>query len=186
VNDTRRDFLRTSGVGAAAYSLSAGYFQNRVPAAEKKPVCMSVRDLGVQFLDGPLNITGKDGATSTRLPNGDAFWMFGDTIEGPFETIRNLDLTEVVSNTASIVPVQDVAQGIHLFETLQTEDRSRPRQVIEFDASEDKSTHRLWPIHSVCVKDSIYAFYHKITMDPEVDVFETFELCSSTSGRISL
>lgn len=134
-----------------------------------------MRDLGVQFRDNPLRITGQDGATSTQLPNGDAFWLFGDTLEGPFETVRNLDLTEVVSNTASIVPAQDVTHGIKRYEYLKSVEGNRPRQIIEFDASENKSTHRLWPIHSVCVNRSIYAFYHKITMDPEKDVFETFE-----------
>jgi len=179
VNNTRRGFLKTIGAGAAVLPFSTGSSRSSLLAAEtveKKPICSSVRDLGVQFLDNPLRITGQDGATSTQLPNGDAFWLFGDTIEGPFETIRNLDLTEVVSSTASIVPVQDVSQGIKQFEYLKSTDGSRPRQVVEFDESEHKSTHRLWPIHSVCVKNTIYAYYHKITMDPEVDVFETFEL----------
>ena len=147
-----------------------------VESAAKQPICQSVRDLGLQFLDNPLRITGQDGATSTRLPSGDAFWLFGDTIEGPFDTIRNHDLTDVVSNTAAIVPAQNVAQGIKQFEHLKTADGKRPRQVIEFAQEESKARHRLWPIHSVCVNDQIYAFYHKITMDSEVDVFETFEL----------
>lgn len=130
----------------------------------------------MQIRDNPLHITGQDGATSSQLPNGDAFWMFGDTIEGPFETIRNHDLTDVLSNTASIVPVQDVSKGIQQFEFLKSSNGKRPRQVIDFNTNEDKATHRLWPIHSVCVDDIIYAFYHKITMDPDVDVFESFEL----------
>jgi len=179
VNNTRRAILKTMGAGAVAWSFSAGGCRRNLLAAEsteKKPICLSVRDLGVQFLDNPLHITGQDGATSTRLPNGDAIWLFGDTIEGPFETVRGLDLTEVVSNTASIVPAQDVTQGIKKFEYLKTTAGNRPRQMIEFDTSENKATHRLWPIHSVCVNDTIYVYYHKITMDPERDVFETFTL----------
>jgi len=186
MNNTRRGFLKAMGAGAAALSFSAGDYRGTAVAGEPSeeavrrvthnPVCASVRDLGLQFLDNPLRITGQDGATSTQLPNGDAFWMFGDTIEGPFETIRYHDLTDVLSNTASIVPAQDLSQGIQQFEFLKSADGKRPRQVIEFDTNEDKATHRLWPIHSVCVDDFIYAYYHKITMDPEVDVFETFEL----------
>jgi hypothetical protein len=186
LNNTRRDFLKTIGAGAAAVPLSEGGFQSSRVAAEftvktiqpatQNSVCASVRDLGLQFLDNRLSITGQDGATSTQLPNGDAFWMFGDTIEGPFETIRNHNLTEVLSNTASIVPAQDVSQGIKQYKYLKSADGKRPHQVIEFRADENKATQRLWPIHGICVDDTIYAFYHKITMDPEVDVFETFEL----------
>ncbi|MEO2049129.1 MAG: DUF4185 domain-containing protein [Pirellulales bacterium] len=184
--NTRRDFLKVMGTGAVAGPLSANGFPSCGVAAEftdqttrsatQKSVCTSIRDLGLQFLDNRLRITGQDGATSSRLPNGDAFWMFGDTIEGPFETIRNHDLTEVLSNTASVVPSQDVAQGIRQFEYLKSADQKRPRQVIEFGTDENRATHRLWPIHSICVNNTIYAFYHKITMDPRVDVFETFEL----------
>jgi hypothetical protein len=184
--NNRRDFLKAMGAGAAAGPLAtsgfpstgvATEFTNKtVRSATQKSVCASVRDLGLQFLDNRLRITGQDGATSTRLPDGDAFWMFGDTIEGPFETIRNHDLTEVLSNTASVVPAQDVMQGIRQFEYLKSADQKRPRQVIEFSADENKATQRLWPIHSICVHNTIYAFYHKITMDPQVDVFETFEL----------
>ena len=169
-------------MGAAAVVMR--FFDRSYPSAAAaesstnapRSICSSVRDLGLQFLDNSLRITGQDGATSTQLPNGDAFWMFGDTIEGPFETIRNHDLTEVLSNTASIVPAQDVSKGIQQFDYLKSVDGKRPRQVIQFDTAEDKAKHRLWPIHSVSVNDTIYAFYHKITMDPDVDVFETFEL----------
>ena len=181
MNKTRRSFLKT--IGASAALPFAAVPGGRIAAVEpsgqvglQELICASVRDLGLQFLDNPLQITGLDGATSTPLPNGDAFWLFGDTIEGPFETIRNHDLTEVLSNTASVVPAQDVLQGIKKFEYLKSDDGKRPRQVIEFESNEDKKDHRLWPIHSVCVGDNIYAFYHKITMDPDVDVFESFEL----------
>jgi len=175
MNNTRRGFLKAIGTGAISLPLSSAGVLS-LAATAPQPICASVRDLGLQFLDNPLRITGQDGATSTQLPNGDALWLFGDTIEGPFESIRNHNLTEVLSNTGSVVPAQDVSQGIKNFEYLKSTDSSRPRQVIEFDENEDKAKHRLWPIHSVCVGSNVYAFYHKITMDPEVDVFETFEL----------
>jgi len=185
MNKSRRGFLKAIGAGATVLPFSQGNKFNLTLAGEpaskanevsNTPICASVRDLGLQFLDNPLKITGQDGATSCRLPNGDAFWLFGDTVEGPYETIRNHDLTDVLSNTASTVPKQDVSNGIKKFKYLKSADGKRPRQLIQFGEGEDKSTHRLWPIHSVCAGDSIYAFYHKITMDPEVDVFETFEL----------
>ena len=170
----RRKFLQTS---AAALSLQLTQRTRcRAAEAETPNLCQSVRELGPQFLDNPQRITGQDGATSCRLPKGDGFWMFGDTIEGPFKSIRNLDLTDVLSNTAAIVPQQDCTDGIDRFRYLTTPEGKRARQVIEFDATEDPARHRLWPIHSVCVGDSIYAFYHKITMDSERDVFDTFEL----------
>ncbi len=133
MNKTRRSFLKTIGTSAALpFAAVPG---GRIAAAEpsgqvglQELICASVRDLGLQFLDNPLQITGLDGATSTPLPNGDAFWLFGDTIEGPFETIRNHDLTEVLSNTASVVPAQDVLQGIKKFEYLKSDDGKRPRR----------------------------------------------------------
>ena len=185
MKNTRRGFLRAVGAGAATVPFATGGLGAPAVAAEPTtpqrsaangPVCSSVRDLGLQFLDNPLRITGQDGATSTQLPNGNALWLFGDTIEGPFETIRNHDLAEVLSNTASVVPAQDASHGIRRFEHLRSADGKRARQVIAFEGDEDKATHRLWPIHSVCVDDMVYAYYHKITMDPDVDVFESFEL----------
>jgi len=185
LNQTRRDFLKAMSAGTATVPFHATGLPCMARAAESaepekrivhQPRVVSVRDLGLQFLDNPLHITGQDGATSTLLPNGASFWMFGDTIEGPFESIRNYDLSEVLSNTASIVPVQGVSQGICDFGYLTSTDGQRARQVIEFDADEDRTRHRLWPMHSVCVGAHIYAFYHKITMKPGVDVFESFDL----------
>ena len=185
LNYKRRSFLKLASSGAVSASFCGFKELNFAAAVEDAKVakrntadsiCSSVRDLGLQFLDNPLQITGQDGATSCLLPNGDSLWLFGDTVEGPFDTIRNHDLTEVLSSTGSIVPAQDVSQGIKQFMYLTDKDGKRARQLILFEGEEHKSTNRLWPIHSVCVGDAVYAFYHKITMDPEVDVFETFEL----------
>lgn len=146
------------------------------PSESDESIIASVRDLGVQFRDNPVNITGQDVAASIVLPNNDSLWIFGDTVEGPFKTIRNLDLTNVVSSTGSIVPAQDVSAGVQHFEYLTSPDTKRARQLIHFADDEDKSRHRLWPVHGICVGDFVYLFYHKITMDPQVDVFETFTL----------
>ena len=169
---TRRRFLQTLSISAAALPRSL----TNAAESNTKTLCESVRDLGPQFLDNRLNITGQDGATSCLLPTGESLWLFGDTVEGPFQSIRHHDLTDVLSNTAAIIPPQDCSQGIKEFRYLTTASGKRARQVIEFDKSEKRSQHRLWPIHSTCVGKHIYAFYHKITMDPVRDVFETFEL----------
>src|SRR5262245_44517313 len=116
---SRRQFLKTSAAGA----LVAGSLRVRPMGAQpatstpESPVA-TVRYLGQQFRNNPLGVTGADGATSTVLPNGEFLWVFGDTVEGPFETIRGLDLTPFNSNTAAIVPRQDVSSGIKRFHFL--------------------------------------------------------------------
>ena len=146
----------------------------------------SVRDLGVQFLDNDVNITGQDGSTSILLPGGKSIWIFGDTIEGPFDTIRYHPLTDVLSNTASIIPLQDISDGIRQFDYLKSAEAVHPRQLIHFVAPEDKATHRLWAIHGVVIKERLYLFYHKITMDPVLDVFEAFILDGMGIARSDL
>ena len=80
----------------------------------EEPLVESVRYLGIQFRDNDVNITGQDAATSIVLPDGKrSFWIFGDTIEGPFpDSLHDIDLTHVLSNTASIIPHQDATNGI--------------------------------------------------------------------------
>ena len=150
------------------------------------PLVESVRDLGLQFLDNDVNITGQDGITSVVLPDGNTFWVFGDTIEGPFETIRNHPLVDVLSNTGAMVPLQDLSQGVKQFQHLKSADGRRPRQLIHFLPYESKATHRLWAIHGVCLGEQLYLFYHKITMDTELDVFEAFELNGMGIARAAL
>jgi hypothetical protein len=147
----------------------------QIARQESSPI-QSTRYLGVQFLQNDVDITGADGATSTVLPSGDALWMFGDTIEGPFETVHNLDLTGFRSNTAAIVPGQPAVQGIKEFRFLTTQDGKRPRQLIRFAPDEDPSRHRVWGIHGTCVGTRVYLFYHRITLLKGVDVFVNFEL----------
>src|SRR6185312_13033070 len=85
----------------------------------------SVRLLGKQFLNNPVKVTGLDGATSAQLSTGDALWMFGDTVEGPFKSIRDLDLSQFCSNTAAIVPRQDYSRGIKVYRFLTQPDGKR-------------------------------------------------------------
>lgn len=140
------------------------------------PLVASVRDLGVQFSGNDLDITGQDAVSSVPLADRTTFWIFGDTIEGPFDTIRGFELTEVLSNTGAIVPLQDISAGVREFRYLTTPDGARARQLIGFIPPEHKSRQRLWAIHGAQVSGQLYLYYHKITMDPTLDVFETFTL----------
>lgn len=143
---------------------------------EPSALVARVRDLGIQFQDNPVDITGQDAVTSVELPDGQTFWVFGDTIEGPFDSIRGFELTEVLSNTGAIVPQQDISDGVREFRYLTDASGARARQLIEFVEPEHRSRQRLWAIGGVHTGGHLYLYYHRITMDPAVDVFETFQL----------
>jgi hypothetical protein len=136
----------------------------------------SVKDLGSQFKNNGVGATGFDGATSTLLPGDRALWMFGDTVEGPFESIRGLSLADKLSNSAAIVPSQDVSSGIQKYEFLTLPDGKKPRQLVPFVPGEDPAVHRVWPMHGLCVGEYIYLFYHRISLIEGVDVFDNFKL----------
>jgi hypothetical protein len=177
---SRRKFLRN----AAAGLLTATVYDGRPARAQKKEeldsaddsLVASVRNLDSQFLENNVGITGADGATSTVLPSGESLWMFGDTVEGPFKSIRGLDLTSLRSNTGAIVPRQDASPGIKSFRFLADERGKRPRQIIPFAADDDPARHRLWAIHGAAVGQHVFLFYHRITLLDGVDVFINFQL----------
>lgn len=147
-------------------------------AVAEESVVESVRYLGIQFRGNDVDISGQDAATSIVLPDGEkSFWIFGDTVEGPFpESLHDFDLTDVLSNTASIIPHQDAADGLQNFEYIKSADGKRARQLIKHHDDENPTIHRLWGIHGTCVGDQIYLFYHKITMLPATSVFDDFKL----------
>ena len=180
MNLSRRRFLATTAGGMlAAAGAPAGTAIGGQPTLDSLPdnsPVASVRHLGNQFLDNAVGVTGADGATSTVLPSGDALWVFGDTVEGPFKTIHGLDLTPLRSNTAAMVSEQDVVKGIKEFRFLATADGQRPRQIVPFAADEDPSVHRVWAVHGVCLGMRIYLYYHRITLLKGVDVFANFKL----------
>ncbi|QEG36393.1 DUF4185 domain-containing protein [Bythopirellula goksoeyrii] len=136
----------------------------------------AVRNLGSQFQDNPLRVTGLDCASSIVLPSGESFWVFGDTIEGPFESIRGLPLADKLSNTAAIAPKQDISDGIKKFKFLTQPDGKRPLQIVPYASDEDPAAERIWPIHGTCRAEKLYLFYHRISLIPGVDVFENFQL----------
>lgn len=137
---------------------------------------VSVRELGPQFLKNSVGVTGADGATSLPLPGKRSLWVFGDTVVGPFESIHGLDLTPLPSNTAAIVPDQDLADGVQKYGFLATTDGIRPRQMIPFAAEEKPAKTRLWAIHGACIGSRVYLFYHNISLLEGIDVFENFRL----------
>jgi Domain of unknown function (DUF4185) len=165
-----------SGLVAGVFSGSPAICQ---PTESKSPQAThvaSVRYLGKQFLDNSVNVTGADGATSLVLPSGEALWLFGDTVEGPFETIHGLDLTLLRSNTAASVPPQNASHGIRTFRFIAQADGKRPRQLVPFAPDEDPAVHRVWAVHGTCVGRHVYLFYHRITLLKGVDVFVNFQL----------
>lgn len=87
-----------------------------------------------------------------------------------------MSLTEVLSNTGAIVPKQDISEGIKEFTYLTDETGERAREMIKFEPPEHKSTQRLWAIHGTHQNGHLYLYYHRITMDQKLDVFETFQL----------
>src|SRR5882757_5347040 len=136
MSTSRRQFLKRAATGLMCVKVAAGGVaraqQSVGSETPKESLVGSVRHLGNQFLENEVGITGADGATSTVLPSGDSLWLFGDTVEGPFKSIRGLDLTRLRSNTGAIVPKQDASNGIKNFRFLTDEDAKRPRQIIPF------------------------------------------------------
>jgi hypothetical protein len=170
--------LKTLSAGAVGASTPLKLFAQ--PAANTATIrdsehVASVKNLGSQFLDNQVRITGTDCASSIVLPTGDSLWLFGDTVEGPFKSIRNLDLTGLRSNTAAIVPPQDASQGIRNFRFLSDESK-RPRQLVPFASDEDPLKNRIWAVHGLPLGQAIYVFYHRITLLKGVDVFLNFQL----------
>ena len=133
---TRRQFLQTAAGGFLTAAVAKRPRTGAQPFGGSQPskesLVTSVRHLGNQFLDNKVGVTGADGATGTVLPSGDALWIFGDTVEGPFKSIRGLDLTKLRSNTGAIVPKQDPSHGLRNFRFLADESAARPRQVVPF------------------------------------------------------
>lgn len=175
---SRRAILKALFISAVGGSAPANIFAQ--PAAKVVTIrdsqhVASVRNLGNQFLKNPLRITGTDCASSIVLPTGDALWIFGDTVEGPFESIRDLNLTGLRSNTAALVPRQDASRGIEKFSFLSDESK-RPRQLVPFAPDEDPSINRIWAVHGLTVGQTVYLFYHRITLLKGVDVFLNFQL----------
>lgn len=174
---SRRIFLKSSlGAAIAGTSLKAAPALGRDPEEIPEAPVARVRHLGAQFLDNRVGVTGADGATSMKLSDDKYLWMFGDTVEGPFESIHGLDLTPLRSNTGALVPAQNAASGIKEFEFLATADGKRPRQLLPFAEEEDPSKHRVWAIHGTTIGDHAYLYYHRITLLDGVDVFVNFRL----------
>jgi uncharacterized protein DUF4185 len=179
MSDLRRRFsiLAVGGFLVLAFCDRTLRAQTSSPSpTSSKSFIASVRNLGSQFLDNHVGITGADGATSLVLPSGESLWMFGDTVEGPFESIRKLDLTGLRSNTAAIVPKQNISHGIKEFVFLADETGKRPRQIVPYERNENPAIHRIWPINGLAVGGHVYVFYHRITLLKGVDVFLNFQL----------
>lgn len=193
---SRRQFIKTAAWGMAAQACRnrpasrAADRPRSDAAAEPGPDAAvpraEVRDLGLQFADNPVGITGQDGATSIVLSRRKTLWTFGDTLDFPFASIRQHDLKDVLSNTAAVVPIQDASDGIKQFQYLTAPGGKQPRPLISFLPGEDPARIRLWPVHGVATGSDVYVFYHKISMIPHRDVFDTFNLEGMGIARAAL
>ena len=172
---SRRRFIQYSTSGLLLGAVLAQGSRAMAETTDSSRVS-AVRYLGKQFQDNPIGVTGQDCASSIVLPSSEAFWLFGDTIEGPFESIRGLALDDKLSNTAAVVPKQDVSEGIKTFQFITQPDGKRARQVVPFVDGEDPAEQRIWPVHGACSGEHIYVFYHRISLMSGVDVFENFTL----------
>jgi hypothetical protein len=174
---SRRRLLGAFGAGSFVVSGWRPNFAMADDFAEKPaPVVERAAALGKQFIEDSVGVTGLDGATSVVLPGGEALWVFGDTVEGPFESIRQVELAPLRSNTGAIVPRQDVSGGVKSYRFLRTADGRRPRQLVPFAEGENAAQTRLWAIHGASVGSRVYLYYHRISLKAGVDVFEDFQL----------
>src|SRR3954463_1071380 len=180
MSTSRRQFLKRAAAGLMCRKVAtAGTSLAQQPigsGAARESLVESVRYLGNQFLENQVGVTGADGATSTVLPSGVSLWLFGDTVEGPFKSIRGLDLTRLRSNTGAIVRKQNASHGIKNYRFLSDEGAKRPRQVVPFASDENPAVNRIWAMHGVVVGPNIYVFYHRITLLKGVEVFINFQL----------
>lgn len=177
--NSRRQFLKSLSASAFAGVATTVVWAAEPPAGaspQDSSKIASTNFLGPQFLTNSVGVTGADGATSIPLSAANSLWIFGDTVEGPFKTIRNLDLTKLRSNTAALVPRQDASHGIKDFRFLSDATGKRPRQIVPFDPNENPSQTRIWAVHGITSGDDIYLFYHRITLLKGVDVFVNFQL----------
>ena len=186
---SRRQFLQTAAAGALCSVGHPWTFAKADDTGVVAPIRaaegVSVRYIGKQFLENSVGVTGADGATSLVLPGGKSLWAFGDTVEGPFESIHGLDLAPLRSNAGAIVPQQKASAGIREFEFLATPEGRRPRQLVPFADDEDPAKTRLWAIHGAAVGPHVYLFYHRITLLKGVDVFQNFRLEGMGLARAS-
>jgi hypothetical protein len=179
MTSSRRHFLKLAAEGFLAAASSQGCMvraQSPDAFTPANDLVSSVNKLGSQFLENRVGITGMDGATSTLLLSGESLWVFGDTVEGPFESIRKLDLKGLRSSTAAVVRRQDASHGIKQFRFLADETGRRPRQIVPFETDENPAINRIWPMHGIMVGQRVYLFYHRITLLKGVDVFVNFQL----------
>lgn len=165
----------------ARHGVCAGEPTDHARRHDREELIAMVREVGPTFLNN-VHVTGQDGATSIVLDHHRALWVFGDTVTEPFESIRTVDLSRVISSCGMVVRRQPVGAGIARFEYLMDES-GKVRPLLEYAADEDPARVRLWPIHGVCVGGKVYLYYHKIELDPRVDVFENFRLLGMGVAR---
>jgi hypothetical protein len=177
LTSSRREFLKatSAGIAGSAFPWGRSICAEDVDLRESSLV-RSVRYLGPQFVENPVGISGHDCASSIQLPSGESLWIFGDTVEGTFESMHDANIRIIGSNTAAIVPPQDVSLGISSFRYLTQSNGNRPREIVPVSSEENSAKQRIWPIHGACVEGVVYLFYHRITILEGADPLANFQL----------
>ena len=138
-----------------------------------------VRDLGPQFTRNDHRMAGQDGAYSIPLPDGTAFWFFGDTAIGErppgsfrdvFERLAatgqpqgHAPFERMPTNTGLLLRDETGEGGLNDF-TYLTDEVGELRQLIPLGEGEREGWDRAWCLHGVALGETLYLYYQHIRM----------------------
>ena len=138
-----------------------------------------VRDLGLQFTRNGHRMAGQDGAYSVPLPDGTAFWFFGDTAIGErppgsfrdvFERLAaagqpqgHAPFERMPTNTGLLLRDPTGEHGLRDFSYL-TDAHGEIRQLVPDGDGDRPGWDRTWCLHGVALGDRLYLYYQHIRM----------------------
>lgn len=138
-----------------------------------------VRDLGPQFVENDHRMAGQDGAYSIPLPDGTAFWFFGDTVIGErppgsfrdvFERLAaaghpegHAPFERMPTNTGLILRDETGEHGLRDFTYLLDGDGAI-RQLVPPGAGDRPGWDRTWCMDGIALGDRLYLYWMHIRM----------------------
>jgi hypothetical protein len=132
---------------------------NDTHTAEPKPLQVAqARDCGLLFVDNPVRVIGQDCAYSIPLGDGEALWVFGDTLLGTFDESGRRLLERMPSSTGLLS-----APGLRSYCYL-TDEGGYPRQLLPWLSEEDPERCRIWPLHGLFMHGRVYLFYVRVAL----------------------
>jgi hypothetical protein len=139
----------------------------------------AVRDLGPQFTRNDHRMAGQDGAYSIPLPDGTAFWFFGDTAIGErppgsfrdvFERLAaeghpegHAPFERMPTNTGLLLRDRTGEHGLRDF-TYLLDEAGEIRQLIPLGEGEREGWDRAWCLHGIAQGERLYLYYQHIRM----------------------